>query len=68
MVVARGVDQTQLSTRFETRDDADVLRNYGALLVQESRLEEGCAGDFKLSYSFVRHRRHCRCVALSPMG
>ena len=34
MVVARGSDQTQLSTRFETRDDPAVLRNYGALLVQ----------------------------------
>lgn len=34
MVVARGGDQTQLSTRFETRDDPAVLRNYGALLVQ----------------------------------
>lgn len=34
MIVSRGGDQTQLSTRFETRDDPAVLRNYGTLLVQ----------------------------------
>ena len=33
LVVTSGSDQAQMSTRFEVRDDASVVRNYGALLV-----------------------------------
>jgi len=33
LVVTKGADQLAMSTRFESRDDASVVRNYGALLV-----------------------------------
>ncbi|CAG0887361.1 unnamed protein product, partial [Darwinula stevensoni] len=33
MIVARGNDQVAISSRFETRDDIAVIRNYGNLLV-----------------------------------
>lgn len=33
LIVTKGADQLAMSTRFESRDDASVVRNYGALLV-----------------------------------
>jgi DNA excision repair protein ERCC-2 len=32
-VVTRGSDQLPISTRFESRDDLAVIRNYGQLLL-----------------------------------
>jgi DNA excision repair protein ERCC-2 len=34
LVVSRGSDQTFLSTKFKDRDDMDILRNYGLLLLR----------------------------------
>ncbi|KAF7993114.1 hypothetical protein HCN44_005895 [Aphidius gifuensis] len=34
MIVARGNDQVAISSKFETRDDVAVIRNYGQLLVE----------------------------------
>lgn len=37
IVVTRGNDQVQLSTRYEVRDDPAVMKNYGELLVDLSK-------------------------------
>ncbi|XP_043282259.1 general transcription and DNA repair factor IIH helicase subunit XPD [Venturia canescens] len=34
MIVAKGNDQVAISSKFETRDDVAVIRNYGQLLVE----------------------------------
>ncbi|GLH11507.1 Regulator of telomere elongation helicase 1 homolog [Gryllus bimaculatus] len=34
MIVAKGNDQVAISSRYETRDDVAVIRNYGQLLVE----------------------------------
>lgn len=37
IVVTRGNDQVQLSTRYEVRDDPAVMKNYGELLIDLSK-------------------------------
>lgn len=53
LVVSRGRDQTPLSTKFETRDDQNVMRNYGDLVVQmASTVPDGMVVFFP-SYSYM---------------
>jgi DNA excision repair protein ERCC-2 len=53
MVVARGVDQSAMTTKFEKRDSADVVRNYGALLVECARAVPDGLVCFFTSYSYM---------------
>jgi DNA excision repair protein ERCC-2 len=53
MVVTRGSDQTPLSTKFESREDPGVVRNYGALLTQTcAAVPDGIVAFFP-SYSYM---------------
>ncbi|GMI41395.1 hypothetical protein TeGR_g14727, partial [Tetraparma gracilis] len=53
MIVARGSDQTQISTRFQDRDDPNVIRNYGSLMVELcSSIPDGIVAFFT-SYSYL---------------
>lgn len=53
LIVSRGSDQTPLTTRFESRDDHNVMRNYGEMLVQlVSVVPDGVVAFFP-SYSFM---------------
>lgn len=53
LIVSRGSDQTQLSTKFELRDDPNVMRNYGALLLQTcATVPDGIVAFFP-SYSYM---------------
>lgn len=36
LIVSKGTDQLQLSTKFDDRDDSSIIRNYGSLLVELS--------------------------------
>ncbi len=47
MVVARGSDQVAMSSRYESRDDISVIRNYGLLLVEMSKI----VPDGKINYT-----------------
>ena len=53
LIVSRGSDQTQISTRFQDRDDPNVTRNYGQLMVDLcSSIPDGIVAFFT-SYSFL---------------
>ena len=55
MVVTKGADQLAVSTRFESREDASVVRNYGALLVElASRVPDGIIAFFT-SYQYMEN-------------
>lgn len=38
MVIGRGNDQVSISSRYETRNDIAVIRNYGLLVVEMSSI------------------------------
>ncbi|GMH54955.1 hypothetical protein TL16_g01789, partial [Triparma laevis f. inornata] len=53
LIVSRGSDQTQISTRFQDRDDPNVTRNYGQLMVDLcSSIPDGIVAFFT-SYSYL---------------
>jgi DNA excision repair protein ERCC-2 len=53
LIVARGADQTPVSTRFEARGDVSVVRNYGALLLSlAATVPDGLVAFFP-SYSYM---------------
>mmetsp|Transcript_1159 Transcript_1159/g.3942 ORF Transcript_1159/g.3942 Transcript_1159/m.3942 type:complete len:281 (-) Transcript_1159:27-869(-) len=55
MVVTKGADQLAVSTRFESREDASVVRNYGALLVElAARVPDGIIAFFT-SYQYMEN-------------
>lgn len=55
VIVSRGSDQTALSTRYETRLDDHVIRNYGQLLLSVvCSVPDGVCGFFT-SYSYMEH-------------
>jgi hypothetical protein len=46
-IVSRGSDQTEISSRFESRNDPAVIRNYGTLLLEMCRsVPDGVVGFF----------------------
>ncbi|XP_077142489.1 general transcription and DNA repair factor IIH helicase subunit XPD isoform X2 [Ranitomeya variabilis] len=55
MVVARGNDQVAMSSKFETREDLAVMRNYGNLLLEMSAVvPDGIVGFFT-SYQYMEN-------------
>jgi DNA excision repair protein ERCC-2 len=53
LVVTRGSDQLPLSTKFETRGDPSVVRNYGRLLVDLAAVVPDGMVCFFVSYSYM---------------
>ena len=53
MIVARGNDQVTMSSRYESRDDISVIRNYGLLVVEMSSIVPDGIVCFFTSYSFM---------------
>lgn len=53
LVVSRGNDQVAISTRFESRGDAAVVRNYGNLLADMSAIIPDGIACFFPSYEFM---------------
>ena len=53
MVITRGSDQVSISSQFEVRNDPAVVRNFGTLLVELSKVvPDGLAGFFP-SYVYM---------------
>jgi DNA excision repair protein ERCC-2 len=53
MIVARGNDQVSISSRYETRDDIAVIRNYGLLVVEMASTVPDGIVCFFTSYSYM---------------
>ncbi|CAM9626346.1 unnamed protein product, partial [Chrysoparadoxa australica] len=53
IVVTRGSDQLQISTKFDLREDATVTRNYGSLLVELASAVPDGVVCFFTSYSYM---------------
>ncbi|XP_046751476.1 general transcription and DNA repair factor IIH helicase subunit XPD isoform X1 [Diprion similis] len=53
MIVAKGNDQVAISSKFETREDVAVIRNYGQLLVEFSAAVPDGIVCFFTSYSYM---------------
>jgi DNA excision repair protein ERCC-2 len=53
MIVGRGNDQVSISSRYETRDDIAVVRNYGLLVVEMSSIVPDGVVCFFTSYSYM---------------
>jgi DNA excision repair protein ERCC-2 len=66
LIVSRGSDQMEMSTKFEIRDRDDVVRNYGLLLISMAKVVPDGMVVFFPSYLCVRARvdarvQVCRC-------
>ncbi|MES1916688.1 MAG: hypothetical protein MHM6MM_008485, partial [Cercozoa sp. M6MM] len=55
LLVSKGKDQVPISTRFQVRHDAAVLRNFGELLLDLSRSVPDGIVAFFVSYSYLEH-------------
>lgn len=53
MIVTRGSDQVAISSRFEIRNDPSVVRNYGSLLVEFSKITPDGMVVFFPSYLYM---------------
>ncbi len=53
MIIGRGNDQVSISSRYETRDDIAVVRNYGLLVVEMSSIVPDGIVCFFTSYSYM---------------
>lgn len=53
LIVTRGSDQVAISSRFEIRNDPSVVRNYGALLVEFSKITPDGLVVFFPSYLYM---------------
>ena len=53
IIVSRGNDQLTMSSRFESRDDEGVIRNYGNLLVEMSAVVPDGLVCFFVSYKYM---------------
>ncbi|XP_046401434.1 general transcription and DNA repair factor IIH helicase subunit XPD [Ischnura elegans] len=53
MIVAKGNDQVAISSKFETRDDVAVVRNYGQLLVEVASIVPDGVVCFFTSYLYL---------------
>ncbi|XP_075213318.1 general transcription and DNA repair factor IIH helicase subunit Xpd [Lycorma delicatula] len=53
MIVAKGSDQVAISSKFETREDVSVVRNYGQLLVEISSIVPDGVVCFFTSYLYL---------------
>lgn len=52
-IVSRGNDQVAISSKFETRDDTAVIRNYGQLLVETAKCVPDGIVCFFTSYLYL---------------
>lgn len=52
-IVSKGNDQVAISSRFETREDVSVVRNYGQLLVEVSTIVPDGVVCFFTSYLYL---------------
>lgn len=52
-VVTRGNDQVAISSKFETREDVAVIRNYGNLLVAMCKIVPDGVVCFFVSYVYM---------------
>ena len=52
-IVSRGNDQVAISSKFETREDPAVIRNYGVLLVEMCRVVPDGVVAFFTSYTYM---------------
>lgn len=52
-VVSKGNDQVSISSKFETRDDTAVIRNYGQLLVETAKCVPDGVVCFFTSYLYL---------------
>jgi DNA excision repair protein ERCC-2 len=55
IIVSKGNDQTPLSTRFEQRNDSNVIRNYGTLLLETVKSVPDGICCFFTSYQYMEH-------------
>ncbi|XP_062996219.1 general transcription and DNA repair factor IIH helicase subunit XPD isoform X1 [Elgaria multicarinata webbii] len=55
MVVGRGNDQVTISSKFETREDIAVIRNYGNLLLEMSAIVPDGIVAFFTSYQYMEN-------------
>ena len=55
MIVARGSDQVSISSKYETRDDIAVIRNYGSLLAELSAVVPDGTVCFFTSYEYMEN-------------
>lgn len=53
MVITKGNDQVAISSKFETRDDSAVIRNYGQLLVETAKIVPDGVVCFFTSYMYL---------------
>lgn len=53
MVVTRGNDQVAISSKFESREDTAVIRNYGQLLVETAKIVPDGVVCFFTSYMYL---------------
>ena len=53
VVLTRGSDQMPVSTKFEMRDDDNVIRNYGRMLIELSAAIPDGVVCFFVSYSYM---------------
>nr|KAF6406694.1 ERCC excision repair 2, TFIIH core complex helicase subunit [Molossus molossus] len=53
MIIGRGNDQVAISSKFETRDDIAVIRNYGNLLLEMSAVVPDGIVAFFTSYQYM---------------
>ena len=52
-MITRGNDQVAISSKFETREDIAVIRNYGNLLVEMSKIVPDGIVCFFVSYVYM---------------
>ncbi|XP_038642017.1 general transcription and DNA repair factor IIH helicase subunit XPD [Scyliorhinus canicula] len=55
MIVGRGNDQVTISSKFETREDIAVIRNYGNLLLEMSAIVPDGIVSFFTSYHYMEN-------------
>ena len=53
LIVTKGLDQLAISTRFEDRNDNNILRNYGDLVIKMSQIVPDGIVVFFPSYLFM---------------
>lgn len=53
MIITKGNDQVAISSKFESRDDTAVIRNYGQLLVETSKIVPDGIVCFFTSYLYL---------------
>jgi len=55
LILTRGNDQVTMSSKFESREDVAVIRNYGNLLVEMSRIVPDGIVCFFVSYTYLEN-------------